>query len=127
MSIDRFVSVLFLDNEPEDDVEDVDDDDDDYNRYPIILDLSKNPFDNLQLQQNYNDEISPLDDDENLYLDEQNNDDEQQLEQYPIAYEPETLREVKIFIVSEMKNERSTNFVFVFLFKFSEAPIENYF
>lgn len=79
---DEQIPNSFVDDEDED--EDEDQNQDEYNRYPILLDLTRNPFDNLQLQQNYNGVEIPVDDEEN-----ENFDDDEQLEQYPIAYGPE--------------------------------------
>jgi hypothetical protein len=41
---------------------------DEYNRYPILLDSSNIPYDNLQLQQTYNIDDLPMDDNEEIYL-----------------------------------------------------------
>jgi hypothetical protein len=43
-------------------------DDDEYNRYPTLLDSSNIPYDNLQLQQTYNIDDLPMDDNEEIYL-----------------------------------------------------------
>lgn len=49
--------------------EDDNSDDDDYelNRYPVIIDSSRNPFDNLQLQQIYNIDDMPNEDESSLF------------------------------------------------------------
>ncbi|CAF0857524.1 unnamed protein product [Adineta ricciae] len=69
-------NLVSLYGENNDDVDDNDDDDGemiDYelNRYPILSDSVNNPFDNLQLQQRYNTDDLPLDDDS----EESSNDD----------------------------------------------------
>jgi len=68
-----------------------DDDENDYesNRYPILLQSSNNPFDNLQLQQQYNTDDLPIDEEDfeqNLNDDDDDDDDE---EQYHLYYQKE--------------------------------------
>jgi len=55
------------------------DDDNDYesNRYPILLQSPNNPFDNLQLQQQYNTDDLPVDEDFEENFDDDDNDDEE--------------------------------------------------
>jgi len=70
---------------------DDDDDENDYesNRYPILLQSSNNPFDNLQLQQQYNTDDLPIDEEDfeqNLNDDDDDDDDE---EQYHLYYQKE--------------------------------------
>jgi hypothetical protein len=61
------------------------DDDNDYesNRYPILLQSSNNPFDNLQLQQQYNTDDLPIDEDFEENFNDDDNDDE---EPYHVFY-----------------------------------------
>lgn len=44
--------------------DDVGENDYDYMRYPILLDAPNHPYDNLQLQRQYNVDDSPMDDDD---------------------------------------------------------------
>jgi hypothetical protein len=65
-------------------------DENDYesNRYPMLLHSSKNPYDNLQLQQQYNTDDLPIDEDiEQKLNDDDENDDEE--EQYRLFYQKE--------------------------------------
>ncbi len=56
-----YLAPLFLND-------DNDDDDDEYNRYPILIDESTIPYDNLQLQQEYNIDDLPIDEDEGYFF-----------------------------------------------------------
>ena len=40
---------------------------DDYNRYPVLTDFAYSPYDNLQLQQGYNNDDFPIDMEEDLF------------------------------------------------------------
>jgi hypothetical protein len=64
------------------------DDENDYesNRYPILLPSPNNLLDNLQLQQQYNIDELPIDEDFEQNL---NNDDDDYDEQYPVFYQKE--------------------------------------
>ena len=70
-----------------DDDENDNEDENDYelNRYPILLDTSKNPFDNLQLQQAYNTDDIPAEDNE----EDLSNEDDDDIEQYRFLYQKE--------------------------------------
>jgi len=62
----------------------INDDENDYetNRYPILLQSSNNPFDNLELQQQYNIDDLPMDEDnEQKFNDDDDNDDDDQDEE----------------------------------------------
>ena len=67
--------------------DDNNDEDTDYelNRFPVLLETSKNPFDNLQLQQAYNNDDLPIDDTEEDPFSE----DDDDIEQYRFLYQKE--------------------------------------
>jgi hypothetical protein len=48
-------------------LDDDDDENDEYNRYPILLNLLNIPYDNLQLQQEYNIDNLPIDEDDEFF------------------------------------------------------------
>jgi len=59
------------------------------NRYPILLQSSNNPFDNLELQQQYNTDDLPIDEDlEQNYGDDDDDDDDEQYGLFYTRYEP---------------------------------------
>ena len=67
----NLVSIFNDENEDENDHES--------NRYPILLQLSINPFDNLQLQQQYNTDDLPID--------EESDEDDDNEEPYRLTYQ----------------------------------------
>lgn len=69
----------------DDDNNDGEETDYELNRFPILLETSKNPFDNLQLQQAYNNDDLPIDDTE----EEPFSDDDDDIEQYRFLYQKE--------------------------------------
>ena len=72
--------------------DDEDEDENDYesNRYPILLQSSINPFDNLQLQQQYNTDDLPIDEDIEQNLSDDDEDDDDDEETYGLSsYEKE--------------------------------------
>jgi hypothetical protein len=91
-------SIIDDDDESDENPISILDDENDYesNRYPILLQSSNNPFDNLQLQQQYNTDDLPIDEDfeDNFNVDDDDDNEEQygllfQRERpYYIRYEP---------------------------------------
>lgn len=81
-------------------------DEEDYesNRYPILLESSNNPFDNFELQQKYNTDDLPFD--ENLFDEEPeglNDDDDDDEEQYRSFYPRERSHDVRIHFLEFRK------------------------
>ncbi|CAF0824446.1 unnamed protein product [Adineta steineri] len=83
-------SGLLYNNDDDDDDENENINDYELNRYPILLQSSNNPFDNLELQQRYNTDDLPIDEDieESVNDDDvDDNSDDDNEEQYRLFYQ----------------------------------------